>query len=158
MVAVSFVSLGEEEGIGHAFFVFFLLLRKSLLKWSIWALIHYNPTSCFLSDPPSTPHIGFLLLLLLFLGSSPRMSSIFVAQWDCQHQALQYQCCFVLEVQLHRSGVCFLLNFWFWSHRPLWWGESMLLWLRSEPQQHFVYWLAEGIALAWLCSPLWNSF
>lgn len=105
----------------------------------------------------SSQHPAYWIFIIIFRACS-QDASVFVAQWGCQHQALQYQCCFISEVQLHRSGMCFLLNFWFWSHRPLWWGEHVLLWLRSEPQQHFVYWLAEGIALAWLCSPLWKSF
>lgn len=98
----------------------------------------------------SSQHPTYWIYIIIFRACS-QDASVLVSRWGCQHQALQYQCCFILEVLLCRNGVCFLLNFWVWSHRPLWWGEHVWLWLRSErQQQHFVYWLTKGIALVWL--------
>lgn len=57
------------------------------------------------------PLYWVFIIIIIIIKACYQDASIFATQWDRQHQALQYQCCFVLEVQLHRSGVCFFIEF-----------------------------------------------
>lgn len=144
------VSLGQRRGRRSHF----LQLGSSLQNWGIWALIHFKPSPCFQSDLPSFPHNGFWLL---FLGPVPRtgVSLLLSGAATIKHFSMN-----VVLSQKCSSAVLEWVFYWIpgFDLAGLWWGESVMLCLRSEPQQHFGYWLTEGIAVVWLHSPLQDSF
>lgn len=82
-------------------------LGRRRRKRSFFFAVEIKPAEVkHLSSDPSQPkflfwiwssqHPAYWIFIIIFRACS-QDTSVFVAQWGCQHQALQYQCCFISE-------------------------------------------------------------